>query len=70
MFSLGETAMKSLRSAAVGKSLLCTKSTTCFTNPAKPGICCGRGGQLKPDERNIHEFPSSLSLTALCFTAS
>lgn len=35
--------MPSLRSAAVGKLLLCTKSTTCFTNPAKPWICCGQG---------------------------
>ena len=43
LFSPGETAMPSLRSAAVGKLLLCTKSTTCFTNPAKLGICCGRG---------------------------
>lgn len=43
LLSLGETAMPSLRSAAVGKLLLCTKSTTCFTNPAKPRICCGRG---------------------------
>ena len=43
LFSLGETAMPSLRSAAVGKLLLCTKSTTCFTNPAKPRTCCRRG---------------------------
>ena len=52
----GETAMPSLRSAAVGKLLLCTKSTTCFTNPAKPGICCG-GGSLASSPFNFLRAP-------------
>jgi hypothetical protein len=42
-FRPAKQSMPSLRSAAGGKLLLCTKSTTCFTNPAKPKICCGRG---------------------------